>query len=179
MALGPKMRHFFLVCLFVGLVVESGCGKEPTRPAITDVRFALTATPDVGGPSAPITVRGHVTNAGTTRVWHCSGCGCGDGLNIKVLGPDGSEVELRDPKAVGPACPDGFEPIEPGETFEPARRFTGILYERDSPTFPTPTYPAPPGTYTVIADLGYLSGEPGVSREWVTLVRRASFVWQP
>jgi hypothetical protein len=174
------MRRFFLSLAIAAVFLESGCGKEPTRPAVTDVRFALTATPDVGGPSAPITVRGRVTNAGNTRVWHCSGCGCGDGLNIKILGPDGSEVALRDPKAVGPAaCPDGFEPIEPGETFEPARSFTGILYERDSPVYPTPTYPAPPGTYTVIADLGYLSGEPGVSREWVTVVRSTSFVWQP
>jgi hypothetical protein len=35
-----------------------------------------------------------------TRVWHCGGCGCED--RFKVLGPDGSEVALRDPKASGP-----------------------------------------------------------------------------
>ena len=178
MALGPKMRRFSLVCLFAGLVVESGCGKEPARPAITDVRFTATATPEVGGPSAPITVRGHVTNAGYTRVWHCDGCDCEDGF-IKVLGPDGSEVALRDPKAVGPACPPGFAPIEPGETLEPSRSFTGILYQRDSPEVPTPTYPAPAGTYTVIAAFAYLSGEPGVSREWIQLEHRITFVWQP
>ena len=48
MALDLKMRRFSLLCLIAGLVVESGCGKEPTRPAVTDLRFAVTAVPDVG-----------------------------------------------------------------------------------------------------------------------------------
>ena len=170
------MRRFSLLCLIAGLVVESGCGKEPTRPAVTDVRFAVTAAPDVGGPSAPITLRSRVTNAGNTRVWHCSGCGCEEGFSIRVLGPDGSEVALRDPNAVGPACPRGVVPLEPAETLESAGSFTGILYERDSPTRPTPAYPAPSGTYTVIAAFDYASSVPG---EWVRLVKRTSFVWLP
>jgi len=168
------MRRLSLLCLVAGLVVESGCGKGPTRPAVTDVRFAVTAAPDVGGPSAPITLRGRVTNAGNTRVWHCSECGCEEGFSIKVLGPDGSEVALRDPKAVGPLCPPGVVPLEPGETLEAPASFTGVLYERDSPTVPSPTYPAPSGAYTVIAAFEYASRVPG---EWVRLVRRTSFVW--
>ncbi len=174
MALDLKMRRFSLLCLIAGLVVESGCGKEPTRPAVTDVRFAVTAAPDVGGPSTPITLRSRVTNAGNTRVWHCGGCGCEDGF--RVLGPDGSEVALRDPNAVGPACPAAVVSLEPAETLELARSFTGILYERDSPTRPTPTYLAPSGTYTVIAAFDYASSVPG---EWVRLVKRTSFVWLP
>src|SRR6266850_488011 len=154
------MRCFSLLCLFAGLVVESGCGKGPTRPGVTNLRFAVTAAPDVGGPSTPITLRSRVTNAGNTRVWHCSGCGCDDGFTIKVLGPDGGEVVLRDPNAVGPACPPGVMPLEPAETLEVPASFTGVLYERDSPTPPSPTYPAPSGTYTVIATFEYASSVP-------------------
>ena len=168
------MRRFSLLCLVAGLVVESGCGKGPTRPAVTDIRFTVTAAPDVGGPSAPIALRGRVTNAGNTRVWHCSECGCEEGFSIKVLGPDGSEVALRDPKAVGPLCPPGVVPLEPRETLEAQASFTGVLYERDSPTVPSPTYPARSGTYTVIAAFDYASSVPG---EWVRLVRTTSFVW--
>lgn len=54
----PKMRRFFLQCLLAGLVVESGCGKEPGRPAITDVVLTVSATPHTGGPSALISIRG-------------------------------------------------------------------------------------------------------------------------
>ena len=168
------MRRFSLLCLIAGLVVETGCGKEPTRPAVTDVRLAVTAAPDVGGPSAPITLRSRVTNAGNTQVWRCSGCGCEDGFSI--LGPDGSEVALRDPSASRPMCPAGVAPLEPSETLEARSSFIGVLYQRDSPTVPSPTYPAPPGTYTVIAAFGYASSVPG---EWVSLVRRTSFVWLP
>jgi hypothetical protein len=170
------MRRFSLLCLVAALVVGSGCRKEPTRPAVTDVRIAVTAAPDVGGPSAPITMRSRVLNAGNTPVWRCGGCGCEDDFSIKVLGPDGSEVALRDPNAVGPACPPGVVPLEPAETLESAGSFTGILYERDSPMRPTPTYPAPSGTYTVIAAFEYASSVPG---EWVRLVRRTSFGWVP
>ena len=174
MASGPKMRRFSLLCLLAGTVVGSGCGKEPTRPVVTDVRFVVTVTPAVGSPSAPISVRSRVTNAGNTPVWRCGGCGCEDGFSI--LGPDGSEVALRDPKAVGPACPPGVEPLEPAETFEVAGSFTGILYQRDSPTVPSSTYQAPAGTYTVVATFAYASSVPG---EWLKLERRTNFVWQP
>ena len=170
------MRRFSLLCLLAGLVVESGCGKEATRPAVTDVRFAVTASPDVGGPSAPITLRSRVLNAGNTRVWHCSGCGCEDGFSIRVLGPDGSEVALRDPNALKPLCPDGVVPLNPAETLEAADSFTGVLYQRDSPTPPSTTYPAPSGTYTVIVAFEYASTVPGES---VRLVRRTTFVWLP
>jgi hypothetical protein len=117
-------------------------------------------------------MRSRVTNAGDTRVWHCGGCGCED--SFKVLGPDGSEVSLRDPKAAGPLCPVGIVPLEPEQTLEASDSFTGVLYERESPTLPSSTYPAPSGTYTVIAAFEYASSVPG---EWVRLVKRTSFVW--
>lgn len=176
MGLGLMMRRFSLLCLIAGLVVESGCGKEPTRPVVTDVRFVVTATPDVGGPSAPITIRSRATNAGNTRVWHGGECGGDDGFSISVIGPDDREVALRDPNAVGPACPPAVVPLEPSQTLEATGSFTGVLYQRHSPTVPSPTYPAPPGTYTVIAAFDYASSVPG---EWVRLVRRTSFVWLP
>ena len=176
MFFGSKMRRISLWCVIAGVVFESGCGKDPTRPAVTDIRFAVTATPDVSGSSAPIILRGRVTNAGNTRVWHCSGCGCDEGFSIRVLGPDGTEVALHDPKAVGPLCPEANVPLEPAETLEAKDSFTGVLYQRESPTVPSPTYPAPSGTYTVVAAFEYASSASGES---FRLVRRTSFVWLP
>jgi hypothetical protein len=169
------MRRFSLACLLAGLVVESGCGKEPVQPAITDVSLGVTTTPDVGGPTAPITMRSRATNAGNTRVWICSGCGCED-FGFRVLGPDGHQVALHDPNAVGPMCPAGWAQFEPSENLETTDTFAGLLYERDSPTRPTPTYPAPPGTYTVIAFFAYAPTQPG---EGVTVESKTSFVWTP
>ena len=176
MALGPKMRRFSLLCLIAGLVVESGCGKEPTRPAVTDIRLAVAATPDVGGPSVPVSMRVLVANAGNTRVLHCSGCGCRNGIWIVILGPDGKEVALHDPNAPHPGCQDRMdEPLEPAMTLEGGDRFTGVLYQRGIPTYPSPTYAAPSGAYTVISTFAY---QPP-SGQWVELARRTTFVWLP
>ena len=176
MALDLKMRRFSLLCLIAGLVVESGCGKELTRPVVTDLRFAVTAAPDVSGPSTPITLRSRVTNAGNTRVLHCSGCGCGNGIWIVILGPDGKEVALHDPNAPQPGCQDRMdEPLEPAMILEGGDRFTGVLYQRGIPTYPSPTYAAPSGTYTVISTFAY---QPP-SGQWVELARRTTFVWLP
>src|SRR3989442_15329463 len=138
------MRRISLWCVIAGVVLESGCGKHPTRPAVTDVKLTVTATPDVGGPSVATSVRVLVVNAGNTRVLHCSGCGCGNGIGIRILGPDGSEVALRDPNAPHPGCADrSDEPLEPAKTLDGGDRFTGVLYQRGFPTYPSPTYPAP------------------------------------
>lgn len=176
MSFGSNMRRFSLRCMIAVVVLECGCGQEPTRPAVTDVRLAVTATPDVSGPSAPISMRALVTNAGKTRVLHCSGCGCGNGISIVILGPDGSEVALYDPNAPAPGCADGLDqPLEPAGTLEGGGSFTGVLYQRGFPTYPSPTYTAPSGTYTVIATFAYRPP----SGEWVELARRTTFVWLP
>jgi hypothetical protein len=168
------------IAMLVGalaVLLQGGCGKEPTRPAVVDVKLAVAAMPDVGGPPAPVSVRVLARNAGNTRVWHCLSCGCGNGISIRILGPDGREVALQDPTApiVG-ECPDSFnEPLEPAETVEAGASFTGVLYDRDSSVYPSRTYVAPSGTYTVVAAFAYkssLSGEIG-------LTSRTTFVWLP
>jgi len=162
-------------CVIAGLVLGSGCGEEPTRP-VTHVALTVTVTPDAGGPSMPISMRALATNLGNTRVLYCSGCGCGYGVGVRVLGPDGSDVALHDPSAPLPDCPDNSNtPLEPGKTLEGGDRFTGVLYRPDSRTYPSPTYAAPPGTYTVIASFGYRV-PPG---QWVDLTRRTTFIWRP
>ena len=176
MSFGRNVRRTLLLGVSAGVVLVSGCGRGPTSPVAPIVRLALTATPELGDPSAPVSIRALVKNAGTTRVLHCSGCGCGSGISVVFLGPDGSEVALNDPNALLPACPDGIEPLGPAETLEATARFTGVLYERGVPTVPSPTYAAPAGTYTVIARFGYQSRPSG---EWRPLERRVAFVWRP
>jgi hypothetical protein len=175
MTLGSSVRRISLWCVLAGAVLLSACGKEPSRPPVTDVQFAATATPDVGDPSAPVSVRALVVNAGRTRVLHCSGCGCGNGIGIRILGPDGDEVALRDPNAPRLACADSDVPLESGKSLDRTDLFTGVLYERGLPTYPSPTYAAPPGTYTVIATFAY-SPPTG---ERVAVERRTTFDWRP
>jgi hypothetical protein len=171
-----RMRCASLWCVIAGAVLGWGCGQEPTRPTVTDVGLTVTAKPDSGGPSMPISMLVLVANVGNTRVLHGSGC-CGDGFGVRVLGPDGNDVALYDPRAPWPACPCGppDDPLEPGMTLEGGGRFTGVLYQRDSPTYPSPTYAAPSGTYTVIGSFAYQ----GPSGEWVQLARSTTFVWGP
>jgi hypothetical protein len=175
MALGPNVRRRALVFVIAGVVVASGCGKEPTRPEDRSVSLAVTAVPELGDPSAPIALRIVAKNVGIVRVLHCSGCGCGNGITTTVFGPDGVEVALRDPSALGPDCPDGIVALEPRGTVEANASFTGILYRRGVRTFPTPTYPAPAGAYTVTARFWYRGGWSGA---WTHVERTITFVWQ-
>src|SRR5262245_7581226 len=136
------------------LAVLVGCAEKTTRPDIASVTLSLATSP-AGSPSQPIVADVRVRNIGNLRVWYTDGCGC-NALSLRVLGPDGLEVSLQDPKAVLPMCPCGNIPLEPGQSLGGRGVFfTGTLYVADSPTWPSPTYPAPPGTYTVIARFGY------------------------
>ena len=162
-----------------GLVLvlwNTGCARETTRPPVAQVRIALSPTPSTGGPSHPVALVVRVTNAGATRVWHCECCGCGNGIHVTVLGPDGQTVALHDPNAIGPACPDGEVPLLGGGALEAHEAFTGTLFERDSHSAPSPTYPAPAGTYTAIAGFSYTTVPGG---EGISVERRATFVWKP
>jgi hypothetical protein len=164
---------------FVGalaVVVQAGCASQMTRPNVTDIRLSLAVAPATGSPTQPVGLDVHVSNVGTTRVWHCDGCGCGNGISVSVLGPDGAEVELQDPNAPRPACPDGHVPLDPRETLGRMFPFSGTLYVSGSRTYPSPTYSAKLGTYTVIAHFGYSTTAPGES---IPLERRATFDWQP
>jgi len=157
-------------------VLQAGCAEKTTRPAITAVTLSLATSPAVGNPSKPISADVRIRNVGNTRVWYTDGCGC-DAISLRVLGPDGLEVLLRDPKASLPLCPCGFIPLESrqslGGRFD---FFTGTLYVADHPTWPTPTYAAPPGTYTLIARFSYATSVPG---EFLPLERRTTFTWAP
>src|SRR5206468_10528448 len=103
------------------LALASGCAKSPTRPAIDDIRLSVSTLPSMGEPGHPVSIEIRVVNSGKREVWHCEGCGCGNGIGLEVLGPDGTRVELNDPRAVLPACPDGPAPLEPGGVLSGAR----------------------------------------------------------
>ena len=158
------------------LALAVACSKSPTRPPVTEVRASVTVEPSTGSPSNPVTMVFRAENAGTTQLWHCSGCGCGNGTSVTVLGPDGIAVALSDPLAVRPLCPDGDVPFQPGEVLGNGARFTGVLYVKDSTVPPSPTYAAPAGRYTVVATLTYAASHPG---EAIGITRRATFDWIP
>ena len=159
------------------LALASGCAKSPTRPPVTEVRLSVTVQPSVGGSSSPISMVVSAVNGGGTQVSHCEGCGCGNGTSLTVLAPDGTPVALSDPRLPQPLCPDGAVPLRPGDVLRNGGRFTGVLYVTDSPTAPSPTYAALPGTYTVVASFGY-SMSAGVG--WpIWILRVATFVWKP
>jgi len=163
------------------LVLLVGCSQTVTRPSPPDVRLSVTASPAVAQPSEPAAIELSVRNAGNATVWHCEGCGCGNGSAIAILGPDGIEVALTDPWGPYPACAEREDAVlEPGGALESRFVFDGTLFKRDSPTFPSPTYTALPGTYTVIARFKYSATSPknqiGVER--ITLERRTTFIWR-
>lgn len=162
----------------LAVLLQAGCAERATRPTVTDVNLSVSASPAVGSPSLPVVADVRVSNAGNTRVWHCEGCGCGNGIGFTVLGPDGVEVWLRDPNAVVPLCADGVIPLEPGRDLGARLDFTGTLYVKGypDPKWPSPTYAAPPGTYTVVARFSYATSVPG---EWIPLERRVTFAWEP
>lgn len=173
----PSTRVSFVACGLVLFALAAGCAKDTTRPPITDIRLTLDATPETGDPSHPVTLDARVVNPGDIRMWHCEGCGCGNGIGLVVLSPDGEKVELQDPRSSLPMCPDGAAPLESGGHLDARIVFNGTLYVRDHPLFPSPTYPAPPGTYTAI--VGFSCQQQWLSGNYVSVGRRTTFVWQP
>ena len=176
----PSYRLFLLGLCSLGLMAPMGCSRSVTRPATVDVQLALSTVlqSTESGPAFELSAK--VGNAGTTRVWHCEGCGCGNGITIDVLGPDGKQVLLLDPRRLMPLCPDGPAALEPGGGLASGLTFNGRLYVPDSPILPTPTYAAPPGTYTVVAEFSY-----NTQQQWMSagsalgIERRATFTWPP
>jgi hypothetical protein len=160
----------------IALSLLLGCSKSATRPATPDVRLSVTASPAAGRPSEPTTIELSVRNAGDATVWHCEGCGCGNGSAITILGPDGNEVVLTDPLNPVPACADRVNAaLDPGGVIESHLVFEGTLYVEHSPTYPSPTYAAPPGVYTVVARFDYWP--PMNASEQTKLERRTTFQW--
>jgi hypothetical protein len=135
----------------------------------------LAVSPVEASPSQPVIADARARNVGNTRVWHSGGCGC-SGVGLSVLGPDGAYVSLRDPNEPWPGCPCWDEPMDPGQDFVGGLAFNGTLYAAGSSGFPSPTYPAPEGTYTVVARFSYRTSVPGES---FTVERRTTFTWTP
>jgi hypothetical protein len=156
------------------LILQAGCSREVTRPQTIDVRLDVVAE---GGSPQPVAMKVKVQNVGNVAMVHCAGCGCGNGIQITVLGPDGHEVLVLDPNRPVPLCVDGPSALDPGGVLEDGLTFNGMLFVPNSPTRPTPTYLAPSGTYTVVAAFQ-------CSKQWmspdgaVSLERRTTFDWQ-
>ena len=166
------------------LAVVVACGQEPTRPPVTSVLMSSSVTPAGGSPASPVTIDISVTNAGQTQVWYTAGCGCEEAIFVTVLGPDSSAVLLSDPNypysSISSMCPCGPVAFPHGETLRGGVGFTGTLYDRHSTLYPCPTYAAPPGRYTVIAEFEY-SAESGARfmSPGTTIKRSMTFDWQP
>ena len=170
-----QVRTLLLGAVLVGAM--SGCA-DVVRPPLTDVRLTAGVSSPRGSPSDPVELNAAVRNAGETRVWHIAGCGC-DPIGLEVLGPDGLPVAIDDPTAIGPLCPCGNVPLERGGTLGAGKVFSGTLYVTNSIVHPTPTYPAPNGTYTVVARFSYGTSDAGGEASPSThLERRVTFDWE-
>ena len=90
---------------------------------------------------------------------------------VWILGPDGSAVSMI-PRSPPPLCPDGLVPMPPRQELASGARFDGVLYTIGQ--FPSQSYAAAPGTYTVIASFSYRTGRDG---PWTQLTRTATFDW--
>ena len=167
-------RRSLAINLLALLGLVSACDKSPVRPPAFRILMSVRANPTTGNPSNPVMIEIRIVNAGSRAVWVCAGCGCEGGLLI--LGPDGRPVALDDPKEPLPLCPVWNEPFKPGAVFQGARPFRGVLYAQDSPTWPSPTYAAPPGRYTVIVRFRYTLTPGGGGQ---TVEETTVFDWQP
>jgi hypothetical protein len=180
-------KRISVVAATLTLIVVSGCSESLTRTAkpesnepilgVPAVELTVSALPPVGGPSQPISIESRAVNATGSGFWHCQGCGCGNGMTLTILGPDGSPVALRDPREEPPLCPDTMVPWASNASVESRLPFTGTLYETNPSGFPpTPTYDAPAGTYTVVARFSYAGSSAG---QTIPVVQTTTFQWQP
>jgi len=170
------------------LAAVLGCGHGPTQPPVAIVLMSLSATASaplrahlVAGASTAnrVTLSAKVINAGPTQVWHY-GCCYTPMVGIDVLGPDGKVVLLTDPKiAASLDCPCGPAPFPTGEDRSSSLTFNGTLYVPDSPDYPSPTYAAPAGRYTVIATYAYWVGAAYPQTDVRSVERRTTFDWRP
>lgn len=161
----------------LAVLLQAGCSGSLTRPTIPLIELSLKTTRVTGTPSFPPVVEVSLRNVGTATVWHCAGCGCES--MISLLGPDGAPVYFYDPSAPPPLCPIWVAPFEPGQESGGPFVFTGTLYEAGH-SWPSPTYTAPAGAYTVIARYWYATRNgPEGPTNWVLLERRATVNWTP
>jgi len=173
-------RHSAVAVTLALSALVSGCSTNPTRPADPYVQMSLTVQPFAGSPSNPISIILRAVNAGVTPVWHCDGCGCGNGTYFKVLDPSGTVVALYDPNGPKLGCPDGPVVLPPDSVLKNHESFTGVLYVTDSHDYPSPTYPAPAGKYTVVAEFFYAkSSWESYRGESIRVERKATFTWVP
>lgn len=124
------LRHVMTIACVLALLLQAGCASNTTttRPSVTRVDLSMEVSPAAGRPFYPIVADVWVKNVGNTRVWHCAGCGCGNGVGLDVLGPDGTRVLLWDPNAPVPLCADGPVPLDPGQELRGRIVFTGTLF---------------------------------------------------
>jgi len=168
-------QRFSRALTLVAIVLAAGCA-DSTRPRdVPEVALTVTLSSPTGNPSAPISFGATARNVGTMQLWRCQGCGCGNGLGVYVLGPDGKNVVLHD-NPFPLDCPDGQVAFERDASVQSSDAFTGVLYDLNGSVYPAPTYEAPPGTYTVVARFSYATQQWG---EPVVVERRSTFTWAP
>jgi len=122
----------------------------PTRPVGQDVGLDLVLSAASGGPGEVVTATATVSNLGETAIYHCEGCGCGVGIDLGVLDPNGRPVGVVDPRSPHPTCADDLMALLPKKQKYAVLTFNGTLYDATGSP-----YAAPPGKYTIIARFEY------------------------
>ena len=137
-----RLLHFAPLCSLLVLAAsctDSNDSTAPPEPPRVDLILLMSAP--TGHPGEPVTAQAIISNrGGSPATW--SRCSCYDVL--ETLGPDAARVEVRKPQFCTADCQD--VELLPGDRLESMLAFDGTLYNQ----YGAP-YPAPPGTYTMVA----------------------------
>jgi hypothetical protein len=159
------MRRWIMSGALAALL--SGC-STPTRPPDSEVTLELSVSPTSAQPGDVVTAEATFSNRGRTTVYYSKGCSTVMGIGFGLLDPAGRPVDLANPR-VQPACADDIVELRPHEEKTATLRFDGTLYTYAS------AYPAPVGTYTLIASFAYQRTKDASGT--IALERRATFRW--
>src|SRR5262249_49182109 len=145
-----RWRRFTLAA--ITLLIAGCSGSFPSRPVpdlVPALTMDLTLSSNSGDPTHPITMTARVTNVGRRSGTHFVDC-IVTSPAIAIHSPDHDNINQpcgECPNAVCPACAGAMFALEPGQSVETTRTFTGQLLHCDGP------YQGPSGVYDVNASM--------------------------
>jgi len=149
-----------------------GCGNSrpplAVKAPLVRAEISVTVTRPQVNAGDPVELLVRLTNTGSERI-EISGCGDEPARLARLLDPN-SEVVHDSPFLNVPSCP-AFWSLNPGETKEWTRKFSGQLYTQEGDV-----YPAPSGTYTLVSITRFTAS--GDEYHAYTATGSGTFAWK-